>query len=79
MSDTVVGMGFGWAVGRMIARRYQARERERGADTHLNATSAVVAVGAAAAAHRLRLDGFQVTPVEMEQGTALLLSARLRF
>lgn len=81
MSDTVVGVGFGWAIGRMIARRYEERERERnrGGDTQLNATSAVLAVGAAAAAHRLRLDGLQVTPVETEQGTALLLSARLRF
>ena len=28
-SDTLVGMGFGWVIGRMLAERYQERDRAR--------------------------------------------------
>lgn len=82
-SDTLVGMGFGWVIGRMIAQRYEERDAEREAEREAGAgtsvTAAAGAVAAAAAGNRLRLEGLEFAPIAGQQGAGVIVSASVRF
>ena len=78
-SDTLVGIGFGWVIGHMIAERYEARDLEREADAGSGRSTLARVVAASAAAHGLRVAGLDARPIATRHGPAVLLSAGLRF
>ena len=69
-SDTLVGAGFGWVIGRMVAQRYRSREIEGGAGSGATTDAAV---------RQVRLEHLRVAPIATGRQTGLLFSAGIRF
>lgn len=70
-SDAVVGVGFGWLVGRLVAERYLDRDRARQGEATLPPQADPVAE---------RIDeSLHLTPISSPVGPAVLLTLRLTF
>ena len=77
-SDTLVGAVYGWGIGWMVAKRYVERDRERRREQE-GRSEPSLGLSARADLSGFTFEGVNIRPVQSEEGSVLVLGARLRF